>query len=387
MRPLYKKNLFVLAVLLYTTLLIPASVRAETTANLSPEEQQMTTATPPEDAYFHGRVLRILLDEEKSLGESTTPYQKVEVLLKDGSVSGTVAAVENGGAYTILNEQKVAVGDEVVVVRTASFSEQKFYIADRYRIPAFFLLCGIFLAAVVLFGGWRGLTALAGLGSTIAILLLYIVPQILAGTSPLLVSIIGTTLIAVLSMYLAHGINKRTTVALLSTLLSLGLSIAITIFFVAQTGLLGTAAEEVFYLQLPGGGTLNFRGVLLAGIIIGVLGVLDDVTTAQTAAVDELLEANPSLSFRALYRHGTSIGKEHIASLVNTLVLAYTGTALPLLLILSTQQGKPLWTALNAEALAEEIVRTLAGSLTLVFAVPLSTVIAAWLIPRWKKGK
>ena len=383
----YKKNLFLLALLLCTTLPIPFFTYAETTADLSPEEQQMVTSAPPEDAYFHGRVTHILTDEERTYGESKTPYQKVEVLLKDGSASGTIAIVENGGAYTILNEQKVAVGDEVVVVRTASFSEQKFYIADRYRIPTFFLLCGIFLIAVVLFGGWRGLTALAGLGSTIGVLLLYIVPQILAGTNPLIVSITGTTLIAVLSMYLAHGINKRTTVALCSTLLSLALSIAITVFFVSQTGLLGTAAEEVFYLKLPNGGTLDFRGVLLAGIIIGVLGVLDDVTTAQTASVDELLEANPSLSFRTLYKHGASIGKEHIASLVNTLVLAYAGTALPLLLILSTQQGKPLWTVLNGEALAEEIVRTLAGSLTLVFAVPLSTVIAAWVIPRWKKQK
>jgi uncharacterized membrane protein len=345
-----------------------------------------TTPTPLEDTYFHGRVLRIVTDEERPLGESTTPYQKVEVLFRDGGASGTIATVENGGAYTILKEQKVAVGDEVVIVRTNSFSEQKWYLADRYRVPTFFLLCGIFVAAVLLFGGWRGLTALVGLGSTIAVLLLYIVPQIIAGTSPLLVSIIGTTLIAVLSMYVAHGINRRTTVALLSTLLSLGLSIVVTIFFVNQSHLLGTAAEEVFYLHLPNGGTLDFRGVLLAGIIIGVLGVLDDVTTAQTASIDELLEANPTLSFRALYKHGASIGKEHIASLVNTLVLAYAGTALPLLLILSTQQGKPLWTIVNAEALAEEIVRTLAGSVTLVFAVPLSTAIAAWIIPKWKKS-
>lgn len=348
---------------------------------------QPAVAAPPEDAYFHGRVTNILINEERSLGETTTPYQKVEVLLRDGNATGTRVVVENGGAYTILHEQKVRVGDEVVVVRTTSFSEEKFYVADRYRIPSFFLLCGIFLIAVVLFGGWRGLTALAGLASTIGILLLYIVPHILAGTNPLFVSITGTAAIALLSMYLAHGINKRTTVALLSTLLSLVLSIGITIFFVAQSALLGTAAEEVFYLQLPGGGILDFRGVLLAGIIIGVLGVLDDVTTAQTAAIDELSSADPQLSFRALYRHGASIGKEHIASLVNTLVLAYAGTALPLLLILSTQQGRPLWTVVNGEALAEEIVRTLAGSLTLVFAVPLSTIIAAVLLPRWKNKK
>jgi uncharacterized membrane protein len=143
------------------------------------------------------------------------------------------------------------------------------------------------------------------------------------------------------------------------------------------THLTGGGTEEAFYLQIGVLSTLNLRGLLLGGIIIGALGVLDDITTAQTAAVDEISKANPSLRFEELVKRGHSIGREHITSLVNTLALAYVGASLPLLLIFSAAHSEPLWVLLNREYIIEELVRTLIGSITLILGVPISTLLAA----------
>jgi uncharacterized membrane protein len=143
----------------------------------------------------------------------------------------------------------------------------------------------------------------------------------------------------------------------------------------------GNGTEDAFFLQ-ANSLKINLQGVFLSGIIIGVLGVLDDVTTGQSAAVEELHFANPTLGFSELYRRGLSVGREHIASLVNTLVLAYTGVSFPFLLLYGSRQLQPLWVTLNGNFIAEEIVRTLVGSSVLVIAVPLTTLLAAYYYGR-----
>ena len=193
----------------------------------------------------------------------------------------------------------------------------------------------------------------------------------------MLVSLIGSVGIACTSLYLAHGLNRRTTIALMSTMITLVLSTLLAVAFVHLAKLFGMGAEESVFLQVGTLQQVNLRGLLLGGIIIGALGVLDDITTAQTAAIDELSKANATLGFSELYRAGTSIGREHIASLINTLALAYVGASLPVLLLFSINQEMPWWVIVNSEFVAEEIVRTLVGSSTLLFAVPISTWIAA----------
>ena len=225
--------------------------------------------------------------------------------------------------------------------------------------------------------------ALVGLAITIFIIATYVIPQISKGGNPFLISFIGTIAIASTSLFLAHGFKKRTGIAFVSILITIGIAMLLAYTFVSIAHLYGLGSEEAFFLQSAPAGLFNLRGLLLGGMIIGVLGVLDDIATAQAAVVHELYLANPSFGFRELYRRGSSVGKEHITSLVNTLVLVYTGASFPLLLLF-TIYDTPLWVTANSEIIVEEIVRMLVGSISLIFAVPITTALAAYVFSKNK---
>jgi len=208
-------------------------------------------------------------------------------------------------------------------------------------------------------------------------------PRILSGSDPLLVCFIGSVAIAFVSIYVAHGFKVRTSLAVASTIAIIALTAVMDYVIVHWTQLFGIGSEEAVYAQFGGAGIINLRGLLLGGIVIGVLGVLDDITTAQAAVVDELRSANPSLGFKELYRRGISVGREHIVSLINTLVLAYVGASFPLVLLFR-QSGQPLGFVINSHLVAEEIVRSLIGSTALIVAVPLTTALSAYVYSRYR---
>ena len=220
---------------------------------------------------------------------------------------------------------------------------------------------------------------------SVLVILQFIVPQILQGQDPLLVSIAGSLAIMLLTIYLAHGISKRTTVALGATAIALLITGVLSYFFVNITDLTGVGSEDAYLLQF-GPASINLKGLLLGGIIIGALGVLDDITTSQSAAVFEIAKANKKLEFMDLIMRGYVVGKEHIASLVNTLVLAYAGASLSLFIIfVLNPSNQPYWVILNSQIIVEEVIRTLAGSIGLVMAVPIATILAAWAATKWRE--
>ena len=251
----------------------------------------------------------------------------------------------------------------------------EYYFADFQRDSPLLVLALLFAGAVVLLGRWRGLRALAALAVSLSVLMLFVLPAILQGKSPVAVAIVGSATIMIVALYLSHGGNVRTTTALLGTLVSLALTGVLALVFVGATQLSGLASEEAVYLQVSAD-AINLQGLILAGIIIGSLGVLDDVTITQASAVWELRRANPAWGFAELYRPALRIGRDHIASTVNTLVLAYAGASLPLL-ILFTQAQRPLVEVAAGEVVATEIVRTLVGSIGLVASVPVTTALTA----------
>jgi len=251
----------------------------------------------------------------------------------------------------------------------------EFYFADYQRDLPLLLLGLIFAVAVVALGRWRGLRALGALGASLAVLVVFVLPAILQGSSPVAVAIVGSAVIMTVALFMSHGINVRTASALLGTLVSLGLTGILALVFVGATQLTGLASEEAVYLQVSAE-RINLQGLILAGIIIGSLGVLDDVTVTQASAVWELRKANRSWGFSELYRPAVRIGRDHIASTVNTLVLAYAGASLPLL-VLFTQAERPLVEVAGGEVVATEIVRTLVGSIGLVASVPITTALTA----------
>ena len=271
-------------------------------------------------------------------------------------------------------------GDKIVLGHVTDLppgapESSEYYFADFQRDTPLLVLALLFAGAVVLLGRWRGLRALAALAVSLSVLMLFVLPAILQGRAPVAVAIVGSAAIMIVALYLSHGTNVRTSTALLGTLLSLALTGVLALVFVGATELSGLASEEAVYLQVSSD-AINLQGLILAGIIIGSLGVLDDVTVTQASAVWELRKANPAWGFTDLYRPALRIGRDHIASTVNTLVLAYAGASLPLL-ILFTQAQRPLVEVAAGEVVATEIVRTLVGSIGLVASVPITTALTA----------
>jgi uncharacterized membrane protein len=267
-------------------------------------------------------------------------------------------------------------GDEVVLVdRPDVTSQYRYAFSDFQRsLPLLWLLAG-FVVAVVAFGHWQGFRALVGLAASGLVLLAFVVPALVRDESTVLVALSGTFIIAFVALYLAHGVNRATTVALAGTLASLVITTLLALAAVSFTHLTGLADRNAVTLRVTTE-ALDLRGLLVAGIVVGALGVLDDVTVSQVSTVGALRRANPSLPPAEVYREAIRVGRDHVASVVNTLVLAYAAAALPLLLFF-VQGSQPVARLLTGELVAVEVVRMLVGSIGLVLAVPITTALAA----------
>ncbi|MEV7153680.1 YibE/F family protein [Streptomyces misionensis] len=270
-------------------------------------------------------------------------------------------------------------GEQVVAAyEPTAPRELQYSVTDVNRTFPMALLAGVFALAVVVVGRMRGVMALVALAVSFLVLNQFILPAILQGSNPLLVAVVGASAIMLIALYMCHGLSARTSVAVLGTLISLSLIGLLGAQFIGWAALTGNTDDSTGLIHglYP---KIDMSGLLLAGVIIGSLGVLDDVTVTQTSAVWELHEANPSMGPRGLYRAAIRIGRDHIASVVNTLVLAYAGAALPLLLLFSIAQSG-VGTVADSELVAEEIVRTLVGSIGLVASVPVTTALAALVV-------
>jgi uncharacterized membrane protein len=303
----------------------------------------------------------------------------VNARIESGTDEGSFATLEADVA-TRTQVAELAAGDDIVLNDAGPYVDAaaRYSFADIQRRMPLVILALIFAVAVVALGRLRGLLALVGIGITLGVLLGFVFPALLRGASPLGVALTGGIVIAVSTIYLAHGVSDRTTVALVGTMASLLLTAALGAGFGAAAHLSGLASEEAVNL-LAFAPELDFRGLLLAATILGTLGVLDDVTITQVSAVWELHGSDPRVGARGLYAAGIRIGRDHIASTVNTLVLAYTAAALPMLLLF-TQSGLAMGEVLTTETLAVEIVQTLVGSIGLVASVPLTTALASWVV-------
>lgn len=287
-----------------------------------------------------------------------------------------------GGTKTLSFEK----GDRVLIEAQSIDGDPKFVVADFVRTRSLTALAILFLLSVLLLGGFAALRSLVAMILSIVLLLAVLLPAILHGVSPLLVAVGGGMLITVITMLVGHGWHPKTLAALGGIILSLFITCVLAILFTEWSKLSGLADEHIVILFREGI-AVNTQGILLAGFIIGTLGVLDDMTIAQASAVFELRAANTTLSAGQLYRSALRIGSDHIAAGVNTLILAYAGTALPLLLIVASDSSREgIWTLINREVFATEIVRALVGSIGLLAAVPLSTAIACFLAVRMSPG-
>ena len=326
------------------------------------------------------RVTKILNEGQITLGENTQPYQELRVELLEGEYQGIPMDIDYGKRQLRDDTNRFTPGDEVFVTlgKTPDGVLTAYY-TDYVRTNALLALLGVFVTAILLMGRWKGFGSLLGLAFSMIVIIGYIIPHILAGEDPLRVSLIGSSILLTTTLYLTYGWNLKTHASVLSMTLTLLITGLFSVFFVSLARLTGSGDENAMFLIQFSSVRINLHGLMLGGMIIGSLGVLDDLVTSQSAAVFEIYDANPTLGFQRIFEKSMHIGQDHIAATVNTLVLAYTGASLPLLLLFTLGSGNYGF-LLNSEFMAEEVVRTLVGSLGLVAAVPIASLIATCFV-------
>jgi uncharacterized membrane protein len=341
--------------------------------NLAP-----SLAGPQVVQAYHGRLVALLdphRPDPSGTGGGFLP--DAQVLLLEGPEAGQTVEAYLQGPGGQQDSNGYRVGEDVVVTITDNPVGPPFVaVNDRWRLPQLFILAALFVAAVVVVGGWRGVRALLALALTVAIILKVLIPLLVNGVPPIPAAVVIATFLTILAIGLTEGATRTSVAAILGTSAALALTALLAALATSLAGFTNTLGSELVSVQLPNGQGLDLRGMLLAAFMIGSIGVLDDVTVTQAAAVDEL--ARHGLRGRRLYAGAFNVGRSHIAATVNTLFLAYAGASLPLLVFVVIG-NQPTTLLLNGEAISIEIVRTLVGSLGIVAAVPLTTVIAAWL--------
>jgi uncharacterized membrane protein len=322
------------------------------------------------------RVTEIIEEGEIDLGGTLQRYQVARVEMLEGDYRGIVMEMDYGKRQILSNALYLEPGDEVLVtIGSRPDGVLTVYFADFVRVNSILWLTAIFAVTILVISRWKGLRSLISMALSLLIIIGYIIPRILAGGDPLWVSISGSVVLLAVTLYLTYGWNLKTHAAVLSMVIVLLITGTLAALFVLVTRLSGSGDENALFLLQMLNTQINLRGLLLGGMIIGALGVLDDLVTTQASAVFELHHANPSLGFAPLFQSAMRIGQDHVAATVNTLVLAYAGASLPMLLMFTLGRGD-YSTLVNFQFVAEEIVRTLVGSLGLIAAVPLTTAIA-----------
>jgi uncharacterized membrane protein len=331
-------------------------------------------------------VVEAVIEEgEIRLGDVLQPYQILMVTVQDGEHSGEQFEIDYGTRQIRNQPIRIEKGDRIMItISSLPDGSISAHFTDFYRRNSLLILLSIFIGASILISGWKGVRSLLGILLSLAVIVLIILPGIQSGRDPLAISILGAVVFVGLSLYIVYGWTVKTHAAVLGSYMALAITGVLAFVFVNQARLTGYGDENMFYISQLAQNQLNVRSLLLAGILIGTLGVLDDLVISQASAVFELFKNNPTQSFRQLYKSAMNIGQDHIAATVNTLVLAYAGASLPMLLLFSFR-NVDYGLAINLEFIAEEIVRTLVGSLGLFAAVPITTALASLIAIKYRE--
>lgn len=318
-------------------------------------------------------VLNIISEEELELfgTGAVETVQVVEARVTSGDRDGAVITFEN-------DMVPLSAGDNIFLNRLENIEGIEYFIfKDTNRTWPLLTLSLLFVGVLVWFAGRQGIRALISLIISIGAIIFLLVPALLAGYSPALSSLVISAIILAVVLFGTHGFNARSTIAFGGTFLAVAATCVIAAIWSSSMRLSGFGSDASVYLNFATGGTLDFAGLLLGSIIIGILGVLDDVSITQASVVQELRYANQTLNGVELYHRAIRVGRDHVGSLVNTLALAYVGSALPLVLLFA-QSNSSLFMIINQEVVAAEFLRIVVGSIGLVLAVPLTTALAAW---------
>lgn len=327
------------------------------------------------EVFEKAKVVEVISKGTSSLpGGVPVETQMVRAEVLTGESRGKVVTIEND--YVQLSE-----GDTFYIRhQTNEFSEaDNWSVSDPYRLPLLFSLAFIFVLLVFVFGGRQGVRGLASLVGSFVLIFYLLIPGIYNGYNAIFVSIGVSSLIIVLGSYITHGASRTTSSAVIGMIVTILFTGVASYFVVLMAKLSGYTSDESVFLHLNSGGSIDMVGLLFGGIMIGLLGVLYDSAIGQAVAVEELCAVGKHLSRKEIYKRALRMGREHIGALVNTLAIAYIGAALPLFLLLYTSTTGILF-IINSELIATEIIRILVGSIGLVLAVPITTLIASYML-------
>ena len=324
-----------------------------------------------------GHVVHVLETGDRA-GQSAgmrQPFQRLQVQLDSGLYRGDVVTVEWGGRRALDENGFLSAGDRVLLSEAPAGGERRYAIVEIVRLPSLAPVGVVLFVALVAVARVKGVAALAGLAASIAVFLVAIVPALRAGDDPLRASLVGALGVVTLSVLLVHGINRKSAAALVGTL---GGLVAVAAVGVTGLGLLhitGLATEDQIFVAVGTEGRVDMPKLALAGLIVGSLGALVDMSVGQASATMELAAIDPDIRGRRLYRSALNVGGDHIGSLVNTLGLAYFGGALPLVVLLSIGY-QPLSVSINSEEIVASLLTVIAAGVGLVLCVPITTAVA-----------
>ncbi len=345
--------------------------------NFTPVALAESEVVPDQVTMMRGRVLDIKKEATEAVPgtDAVSTQQTIDVEILTGAETGKHITIDN-------DYLKLDVGEVFYLTHTVSTldSIDTYAVNDPYRLPQITLLVGLFVILVCIFGGKQGIRGLASLVGSFACIFFLLLPGILHGYSPLLMTISIASLIIVLGSYITHGFTRATTAAVVGMIATVSITGLLAYFAVSFTRLSGFGSEEAVYLNINARGSIDIIGLLLGGIIIGLLGVLYDAAIGQAVSVEELTRIAPHVPRRTIYARALRIGREHIGALVNTLAIAYVGAALPLMLLFYQTASASIGQIINTEIFATEIVRIMIGSIGLVLAVPITTLVSVFLL-------
>lgn len=338
---------------------------------------------PDQQETVRAQVLEIESERVENLPgtDAIGTTQSLRVKILEGTEEGKILTVE--GDYITLEK------DEVFYLMHTwnTIDGQNYYtVSEPYRLNSLYFFIALLIFLVMLFGGIQGLRGLVALSGSFLVIFYVLIPGILHGYSPVGISIGVASLIVILGSYITHGFNKTTSSAVLGMVTTIFITGALAYIAVHMTRLTGFGSDEANYLNLNTRGAIDLVGLLLGGILIGLLGVLYDAAIGQAVTVEELHRAGPHLPRKVIYKRALRVGREHIGALVNTLALAYVGASLPLILLFAHSSQEGISVALNREIFSAEIIRIIIGSIGLVLAVPITTLLSVRILVKKTEG-
>jgi len=326
---------------------------------------------------WKAKVVEITDERNEKITGTNFLVQTMQVKVLEGPLEGDLIEITND--FLELDKgDKFYFNHNIFIDGRSSYT-----VINVARQGPLLILLGIFILTVIAFGRWQGVRSLIALAASFAAIMFVLIPGILSGWNPLMSSFLVAGVILFAAIFFTHGFNRESAVAYVGTMIAVVLAGLFAIFAVHITKLSGFAAEESVYLNFNTGGTINFTALLLGAFIIGFLGVLDDISITQSAVVTELYDSNPNITKREVYSRAMRVGREHVGALVNTLVLAYTGASLPLLLYFNLSPTS-IGATINLEIFATEIVRIIVGSIGLILTVPIVTFLAVTYLKGYK---